>query len=141
MTNPVIPIVGAHFRPPAKQILKLLPAGATLTLVPEPENPYDPGAIMVLVSPGELRVCLSQLDEDLISRELVGSGFTLEDLEDEAPEGGWHLGYVPRSGAKTAAGGPGNLEIAAAFAGQEVPWQARLAFLPTGAPALSGPIL
>lgn len=42
------PIVGTHFRPSeAKQICNALSAGDEVTLVPEPENPYDPMAVAV----------------------------------------------------------------------------------------------
>lgn len=43
------PIVGAHFRPPAKDILNLLPGGARLLLQREPDNPYDSAAVKVLL--------------------------------------------------------------------------------------------
>ena len=41
------PLVGSHFRPPAKALLASLPAGFHLELRPEPLNPYDPNAIEV----------------------------------------------------------------------------------------------
>lgn len=52
--NLLIPLVGSHFRPPASLVLASLPAGTELRLVPEPTNPYDPGAVQVWVSPASI---------------------------------------------------------------------------------------
>lgn len=41
-------IVGARFRPPAQDILNILPIGTPLTLVRQPENPYDARACAVM---------------------------------------------------------------------------------------------
>lgn len=41
-------IVGARFRPPAQQILEILPAGTKLLLVRQPDNPYDAKAVAVM---------------------------------------------------------------------------------------------
>lgn len=50
MTNSLTGVlVGAHFRPPAKLILECLPSGAPLSLIAEPDNPYDSNAIQVHV--------------------------------------------------------------------------------------------
>lgn len=43
------PIVGMHFRPPAKDVLNLLPGGTELLLLREPDNAHDFSAIKVLV--------------------------------------------------------------------------------------------
>ncbi len=42
-------LVGMHFRPPAKEVLAALPAGTTLWLQREPDNPYDENAVKVLL--------------------------------------------------------------------------------------------
>ena len=47
MTDLLVPLVGAYFRPPAQQLLRHLPSGTELVLEPEPENPHDPNAIAV----------------------------------------------------------------------------------------------
>jgi hypothetical protein len=42
------PVVGTHFRPSeAKVIANALSNGDEVTLLPEPENPYDPMAVAV----------------------------------------------------------------------------------------------
>src|ERR1700730_11097161 len=98
MTKLTVPLVGTHHRgPPARQLLAFLPAGAELTLRPEPENPYDEMAIQVLISPRET-VPLAQ--SEALGEALEGTGFEaaevlqLEEL---------HLGYVADSGGKLAA--------------------------------------
>jgi hypothetical protein len=90
-------IVGAHFRPPAKQVLSHLPSGAELRLVPEPDNPYDEFAIRVMVRPaavpGEVW--------DSLDAALLGTGMDLDELmaQDEI-----QLGYVASAGNKKAEG-------------------------------------
>ena len=42
-----IPLVGAHFRPPAKALIQSLPVGQVLRLSREPDNQYDTNAIQV----------------------------------------------------------------------------------------------
>jgi hypothetical protein len=44
-----LPIVGAKFRPPAQEVLTLLPAGAELLLRRQPDNPHDGNAVQVLL--------------------------------------------------------------------------------------------
>ena len=99
------PIVGAHFRPPAKFLLSSLAAGARLGLEPEPENPYDAGAVKVLIDLEEYLEHFPELRPEL-EKSLGDTGFLLEDLLGKII----HLGYLPKTGAKTAKGGPGNLE-------------------------------
>lgn len=43
------PIVGMHFRPPAKDVIALLPAGVKLELRRQPDNEYDPFAVQVFL--------------------------------------------------------------------------------------------
>ena len=85
----IAPVVGMHFRPPAKAILKFLQSDAALTLQREPENPYDPNAVMVFVDvtqiPEELRPELDETSQPY--------GFTLEDLFVQRE---WHLGYIAK---------------------------------------------
>ncbi len=95
-------IVGARFRPPAAGLLSVLGAGAPLMVRREPQNPYDPNALQVLVETSTLaKLPISQLQA-----ACEGFGFGAEEIcgRDAPPE--WHLGYVPRGEA---------LELAAAF--------------------------
>lgn len=122
----LVPLVGTYFRPPAKQVVAHLPRGASLLLWPEPTNPYDPKAIQVLVS---LRDTLPILQYEALDEAMEGTGFSLPDLL-ENPEM-FQLGYLARSGAKTALGGQGNSEVLAQADawGQDIPdLDARLAF-------------
>jgi hypothetical protein len=127
-------LVGSHFRPPAKQVLAVLPAGAELSLRPEPENPYDPDAIAVY---GDVRSTVPIHQYEALEESLEGTGTALEDLLGEAPP--LHLGYIARSGAPTAKGYPGNLEVGAELArGGEAPRTWTLAFSPEGFPMVKG---
>ena len=80
-----IPLVGAHFRPPAKAIIQSLPSGCPLILRREPDNPYDPHAIQVWVATPNIPA------DGHTSSFLAGFGWTLDQLLAE-PE--WHLGFL-----------------------------------------------
>ena len=88
-----LPIVGAHFRPPAKGILQALPLGHTMNLKAEPENPYDPNAIAVWVSSDSL-ADLPQANRSTMATLCMGYGYDWETLMGEPA---WHFGYVPRN--------------------------------------------
>ena len=98
MTRITIPLVGMGFHPPARQVLTVLPLGTELELSHESNNEYDPDAVAVHVDMSNYRN-LSRLEI-----ALVGTNFKAQEL------GTVHLGYLARSGAKTARGGPGNKE-------------------------------
>lgn len=49
MTELTAPIVGMHFRPPAKEVVNLLPPGTRVLLRREPSNEYDEFAVQVLL--------------------------------------------------------------------------------------------
>jgi len=83
------PVVGMHFRPPAKAILKFLQSGAALTLHREPENPYDANAVMVFVNIDEIP---EELHQDL-NDTAEPYGFSLAEL---LGQGDWHLGYIAK---------------------------------------------
>jgi hypothetical protein len=108
------PLVGMHFRPPAKAVLAHLPSGASLILVPEPENPYDEKAIKVLVSPDQ--VPASQYDG--LAADLVGMGLDLDEVlqtKSEVKEPIW-LGFIADSDGKVCKQRPvptGNREVGA----------------------------
>lgn len=99
-----VPLVGAHFLPPAKWILAALPSGARLRLEPEPENPYDPKAIRAFGRAGD--VPDSQHAE--LVEILSGAGFDLVEVL-ALPEI-W-LGFLADSDGKLGAQG-GNREVA-----------------------------
>ena len=130
----ICPIVGSHFRPPAKQLLTVLPLGCGLLLRPEPDNPYDENAVQVLVSITST-FPISRWAE--LGQALDGTGFEPQDLvREEKINGPLQLGYIPRSGTKTAKGGPGNVEVLQVLAQNPV-LQATLTTLPDGSPAAS----
>lgn len=69
-------LVGSHFHPPAKAILEALPAGTPLTLLAEPENPYDSNAILVHLSPADVPTSAYAGLES----SLPGFGMSLDEL-------------------------------------------------------------
>lgn len=93
MTSPhVVPLVGAHFRPPAKAILQSLPASYPLELRPEPTNPYDANAVAVWFDAASL----SAPAKEELESTLPGSGSSLEDLLSQRF---WQLGYLAKEHA------------------------------------------
>lgn len=95
-----IPLVGMHFRPPAKEVLSLLPLGTELILHPEPDNQYDSNAVAVLFNMQNFPVQqISMLEA------LIGYGFNIHELMEQEF---FHLGYLAATGGKPARGGPGN---------------------------------
>jgi hypothetical protein len=94
-------------------VLQVLRRGTRLRLAPEPENPYDPKAIRVLVSLGdELPVVMC----GALAGALEGTGHELNDLMSSTEP--LHLGYIADSDGKPmaklrAAGftGVGNAEV------------------------------
>jgi hypothetical protein len=100
-----LPIVGMHFRPPAKVILAQLKGDCPLIIRPEPENPHDANALQVLVQTSSLS---DHADLENMALLLPNMGFSLEDVLAQEE---WHLGYIPRVNAE---------EIAPLFSGQTV---------------------
>ncbi len=90
---PNYPIVGAHYRPPAKAILSGISPGTKLFLRAEPSNEFDVNAIQVLINTDEIK----HEDHENLNSELSGYGQSIKDLQasDEI-----HLGYIPRQIAK-----------------------------------------
>jgi len=86
------PLVGAHFRPPAKALLASLPAGHPLELRPEPDNPYDPNAIAVWL---DTKTLPSEAREELVET-LEGTGFDLESMDEQRD---FHVGYMAKDHA------------------------------------------
>lgn len=87
-------IVGSNFVPPAKILLEHLPSGARLKLLPEPENPYDEEAIIVLCP--MTSVPESQLS--ILDEKLPGAGFDLGEMLGAMLD--IPLGHVAATGGK-----------------------------------------
>ena len=131
-TELLVPIVGMHFRPPAKQVLAVLPSGAKLGLEPEPENPYDEKAIKVFVCVADE---VREAQYPALAAALVGVGQELDELIGRSEP--MQLGYIADSDGKALrnSGGSGNREVGelmrlAAAAGEQV--SATLEFDPSG---------
>ena len=89
---PSAPLVGAHFRPPAKALLAALPSGHPLLLIPEPTNPYDPNAIAVFLSSATANQdILAELSDTLPP---MGC-----DVETFLSQPMWHVGYMAKEHA------------------------------------------
>lgn len=119
------PLVGMHFRPPAKTVLANLPGGCELILDPEPGNQFDPKAIRVLVSPSQL----PRSQYEALEEALPGQGTTLTDVLDD---GMIWLGYVADSDGKICKESrqAGNREVGELML--DGSHQARLGFAPDG---------
>lgn len=83
-----LPIVGSVYRPPAKALLSVLPAGTTLLARPEPENPHDPNAIMIVLRSSDI----PHSHAEAIATAVAGFGFTSDEIFSRAE---WHVGYLP----------------------------------------------
>lgn len=97
-----IAIAGIHFYPPARDILNALPIGSLMTLRPEPSNQYDMNAVEVLFDMAEFPVMRMDLLQKFLREPF--------DANELCAQGLFKLGYLAASGAKTAHGGPGNME-------------------------------
>lgn len=86
------PLVGMHFRPPAKALIQSLPSGYPLELRPEPSNPYDPNAVAVWL---DARFLNDDAIDELTST-LPGMGHDIEEL---LATRWWQLGYMAREEA------------------------------------------
>lgn len=89
-------IVGAHFRPPAKQCLAHLASGAELTLEEENDNAYDPAAVRVMLDPTQI----PETEFLMLEGELLEAGVTLEQLMSGGPI---KIGFVPAQDGKPLA--------------------------------------
>lgn len=97
MPKTTLGIVGDHFRPPAKALLKVLPFGTPLQLVAEPSNPYDPNAVKVMLQSKDIPHTL----KDNFEIEAAKYGFDFAQLMEQSE---WQLGYIPRDRAADLAG-------------------------------------
>ena len=143
------PLVGSYFRPPAKIVLDVLPAGCELILEPDPHNAYDPKAIKVSVP----TKAIPENQYVWLESELPAAGWGLDDLlrfgtnngqtesQDELLEPTVWLGFIVDSDGKAmakmkAAGAApdlvGNREVAEAMLDRT--HSAKLGFDPAGKP-------
>lgn len=88
------PLVGMHYRPPAKAIVEHLPAGAELLLEPEPTNEFDPNAVKVLADPALVPASV----HPRFAAALEGYGYTLSET---LAAGFTHVGYIARTSAES----------------------------------------
>ncbi len=102
-------IVGAHFRPPAKGLLAILPAGSKLVARREASNAYDANAIMVLWPTSGLNtesgIALAKED---VQNAVQGFGSSAEEVFAQSE---WHLGYIPRTEAAILAPKMDSMEL------------------------------
>lgn len=94
----IVPLVGAHFRPPAKLLLAHLASGTKLILEGEPDNPYDSLAIRVLL-PSAIAIPQSELES--MQLDLANVGSSIESLMSLS---NIHLGYIARNTPKVPIG-------------------------------------
>jgi hypothetical protein len=84
---PSYEIVGMHFRPPAKGLIKGIETDQTLYLRAEPANPFDPNAIQVILKTKDI----PESSYENITNEVSGFG---KDISDILSQPDWHLGYI-----------------------------------------------
>lgn len=97
-----IPISGQNFRPPARQVLSILPLGFPLELRPEPNNEFDEWAVRVIADMAELPA----EKFPLLQKALENTSFDAHDIMTTM----LMVGYLAATGKPTAHGGPGNQE-------------------------------
>ena len=90
MAMNTLPIVGAHYRPPAKTIIDCLPVGAKLFMEAEPTNPYDGNAVAVYIRSENI----PQSAYETLEEHLANVGISLNELLSQEF---WHLGYIPKN--------------------------------------------
>lgn len=124
-------IVGAYFRPPAKQVLASLPAGCQLSIMPEYDNPYDENALRVIASAGQV----PDSQHEALRLSLERTGYDFEELIGPLGCGDVFLGYVAKTGGKPqlTSGLQGNVEFRQVIEASYVV-QAILGFSPDGKP-------
>lgn len=114
------PLVGMHFRPPAKAIVAKAPMGLALRLVPDRANPYDENAVAVFTAAGALAgMTTAQLEA--MGQEATGMGYDSSGLiegMDGKGEGVWQLGFLA---AKMPKGYPEGTRLNAELAGRIAP--------------------
>jgi HIRAN domain len=123
---PQYPIVGAHFHPPAKAMLSLMPAGASLWLERQPDNQYDSNAVAVFCAPD----AVPSHAHGHLAILIAGHGMELaEYLSAES----YHLGFIPRTEAEHVAP---KLDALLCSQTAMFGFEAELCFLADGKPAV-----
>lgn len=117
----LLQIVGSNFRPPAKDLLQVMATGTPLTLLRDPDNPYDPNAIKVLLATPDI----DEAWADDLCPLLDTRGLDWADLQAEPS---WLLGFIPRIEAEV---------LAQVFDAHGEPVHAKLAFDMTGKPSVA----
>jgi hypothetical protein len=117
------PLVGMRFHAPAPAILQCLPSGASVTLVPEPENPFDSNAIIVQVRANAIPVD----QHEKLAMVLQGYGYSLDDFMGPIPDDTgrptwpmWKLGHV-KANANQGGGASCAAELSPIMAGRTIP--------------------
>lgn len=132
-------LVGAFHRPPAKQVIAVLPAGCPLILEEDFGNPWDEGnAIKVLVAPS----AIPESQHQILALTLMGTGTEIDELLAGAPI---QLGFVAAAKNKSlvATSYVSNLAFGEALGGEAnlENWNSapigKLGFTPEGKPTVS----
>ena len=119
MSQTLATIMGAHFRPPAKAILSVLPTDCPLSIVPEPTNEYDPNALQVVLASADIpEDCYNELD-----LAAAGYGFSVEQILAQEQ---WQLGYVGREYAANLAPFQAKIKGGAFRLGADGKWLVRI---------------
>ena len=84
-----LPIVGAFFRPPAQLILENLATDTKLSLIADPENPYDRNAVAVYLDFADIPWNTISAIED----KLQSCGSSIEALAETKTI---HVGFIPK---------------------------------------------
>lgn len=119
------PIVGSHWRPPAKAILQVLPANCPLVLRHDPENEFSTEAIAVYLRSADI----PQSAHQELELHGPGYGFSLESILAQAE---WHLGYIAEIGNKKDGAAAQEFRETLGLPGAEQERPATLGFGPTG---------
>lgn len=90
----VYKIVGMYYRKPAPAITDCLVIGQKLYLRAEPDNQFDPNAVMVLAKASEFVPAMSEEGQAVFYDKLSKFGVTQEAFEEAGDM--WHIGYIPR---------------------------------------------
>ena len=120
----IAPLVGAHFRPPAKSLLAILGVKTPLQIIRERENSSDADAVGVWLETSQLERLSPQAKAQLES-DLSGYGFDLSGLL-ETPT--LQLGYI---GAKS-----GHAKMIASFLDKGQLVEGTLTFSLDGSPSV-----
>ena len=91
-------LVGSHFCPPAKAVLKHLMNGAKVSFVKDPNNPYDENAIKVMIEPRQM----FNGEEYVVYDESYIVDFAAygEDIDEVLQRETLMLGHIAASGGK-----------------------------------------